>query len=103
MRVYISGPMTGYPLMNRVEFNRAEDALRIAGYDPINPSSNGLPDDALYDQHMRADLRMLLEADAVAVLPGWELSRGSQIETRLASDLGMPIRPVGDYLEDDAA
>lgn len=103
MRVYISGPMTGCPHLNRDAFNAAEDALRLVGYDPINPSSNGLPDDASYDEHMRADLRMLLDADAVAVLPGWELSRGSQIETRLASDLGMPIRPIGDYLEDDAA
>lgn len=103
MRVYISGPMTGRPHLNRDVFNAAEDLLRLNGYDPINPSSNGLSDDATYDEHMRADLRMLLEADAVAVLPGWELSRGSQIETRLASDLGMPVRPVGDYLEDDAA
>lgn len=96
-RVYISGPMSGYPLMNRIEFGRAEDALRMAGYDPINPSSNGLPDDASYDEHMRADLRMLLEADMVAILPGCEQSRGAGIETRLAAALGMPVHPLEWY------
>lgn len=104
-RVYISGPMTGLPMRNREAFNEAEDWLRISGYEPINPSSNGLADSAAYDEHMRANLRMLLTADAVAVLPGWERSRSAQIATRLASDLNMSVRPVGDYLEDggDAA
>lgn len=99
-RVYISGPMSGYPHGNREAFNQAEHALRVAGYDPINPSSNGLADDATYDEHLRADLRMLLEADAVALLPGYDRSRGSQIETRLASDLNIPMGPLGYYIED---
>ncbi|WP_276670252.1 DUF4406 domain-containing protein [Schaalia cardiffensis] len=101
-RVYISGPMTGYPFKNRVKFNQAEDALRLAGYDPINPSSNGLSDDASYDEHMRADLRMLLEADMVATLPGCEQSRGSGIETRLATSLGMPVHPLEWYVNPKA-
>lgn len=97
-RVYISGPMTGLPNFNRDAFNHAEDQLRARGFDPLNPSSNGLADDAPYDEHMRADLRMLLTADMVATLPGWERSRGANIETRLASDLGMPVHPLTDYI-----
>lgn len=102
-RVYISGPMTGRLCMNRDAFRWAEDQLRSAGFDPLNPAANGIPEDASYEEHMRADLCMLLQADAIAVLPGWKMSRGAQIETRLASFLGLTIRPIGDYLKDGAA
>ena len=99
IRIYISGPMTGLPDFNRKAFNTAEDALRMRGYNPLNPARNGLPENSTYEEHMRADLRMLLEADAVAVLPGWEQSKGAQLETRLAAFLGMPIRPISAYIE----
>lgn len=101
IRIYISGPMTGLPDFNREAFNTAEDALRMRGYNPINPARNGLPENSTYEEHMRADLRMLLEADAVTVLPGWEQSKGAQLETRLATFLGMPIRPISAYIQDE--
>lgn len=89
--------MTGRPHLNRDAFNAAEDLLRLHGYDPINPSSNELPDDASYSERLRARLRMLLWADAIAVLPGWEKSKDAQIEILIGSELGMPVRPIGDY------
>ena len=70
-KVYISGPMTGRPAKNIDEFNKAEDQLLKAGYEVLNPTSNGLADTALYEDHMRANLRMLSVADALAFLPDW--------------------------------
>ena len=96
-KVYISGPMTGRPDKNIDEFNKAEDLLLKAGYEVLNPTSNGLADTALYEDHMRADLRMLTMADALAFLPDWEKSRGARLEIEIAHLLNIPVRPVSDY------
>ena len=96
-KVYISGPMTGRPDKNIDEFNKAEDQLLKAGYEVLNPTSNGLADTALYEDHMRADLRMLTMADALAFLPDWEKSRGARLEIEVAHVLNIPTRPVSDY------
>lgn len=98
MRVYISGPMTGRPDNNIDEFNEAEDLLLKAGYWVLNPTSNGLSDSASYEDHMRADLRMLSVADALAFLPDWEKSRGARLEIEVAHALNIPTRPVSDYV-----
>ena len=97
MRVYISGPMLGRPDNNIDEFNKAEDLLLKAGYEVLNPTSNGLSNSALYEDHMRADLRMLSVADALAFLPDWEKSRGARLEIEVAHAINIPTRPVSDY------
>ena len=35
--IYISGPMTGLPDLNRDAFETAENFLRLWGFEPINP------------------------------------------------------------------
>ena len=97
-KVYISGPMTGRPDKNIDEFNEAEDLLLKAGYWVLNPTSNGLADTAPWEDHMRADLRMLSVADALAFLPDWEKSRGARLEIEVAHALNIPTRPVSDYV-----
>lgn len=89
--------MLGRPDNNIDEFNKAEDRLLKAGYWVLNPTSNGLADTASYEDHMRADLRMLTVADALAFLPDWERSRGARLEIEVAHLLNMPVRPVSDY------
>jgi len=37
---------------------------------------------------------MLLACHGVALLPGWETSRGARREVQMADDLQMPVRPV---------
>lgn len=96
-KIYISGPMTGRPDNNIDEFNKAEDQLLKAGYEVLNPTSNGLSNSALYEDHMRADLRMLTMADALAFLSDWERSRGARLEIEVAHALNIPVRPVSDY------
>lgn len=97
-KIYISGPMTGRPDKNIDEFNKAEDLLLKAGYWVLNPTSNGLADNALYEDNMRANLRMLSVADALAFLPDWEKSRGARLEIEVAHALNIPTRPVADYV-----
>ena len=40
---------------------------------------------------MRHDLALLLGCDAIAMLPGWERSRGAWLERLIAEALGLPV------------
>lgn len=89
--IYLAGPMTGRPDLNRPQFFAAETRLRDMGYTPINPARNGLPPSAPWHHHMRRDLSMLLACAQVALLPGWESSRGARLESAWAQELHMPV------------
>lgn len=92
MKVYISGPITGHHY-NEVEscFNTSEDKLKSLGYETVNPLNNGLPKESTWDEHMKADLKLLLDCDAIYLLDGWEHSKGAIIEFELAKSLGIKI------------
>jgi hypothetical protein len=100
MRTYIAGPMTGRPDFNRPAFYAAEDTLRALGHDPINPADVQLADDASWLDYMRQTMRLLTEADAVCVLPGWTVSRGAQIEVYWANSVGIPIKTLNQWKEE---
>lgn len=92
MRVYISGPMTGYQLFNGSAFAAAEARLIDLGHEPLNPARH--PEQATWADYLRLDLRDVLDADAIAVLPGWEASRGAALEVHVAHQLGMTVLPI---------
>ena len=107
MRVYIAGPMRGYPLYNFPAFDAAAEALREAGHDPINPAdldrargvderTDPLPPGFIREA-LREDLLAILdEAEAIALLPGWMASRGAVIEVALARAVEIPVVDVND-------
>lgn len=88
-RTYISGPMTGLPGFNHPAFHAAAAALRAAGREVFNPAENGLPAEAPWAEHMRADIRALMDCDVIHLLPGWWKSRGARLEHYVAIRLGM--------------
>jgi NTP pyrophosphatase (non-canonical NTP hydrolase) len=90
MIIYISGPMTGYPEFNFPLFNRVAENLRKLGYKIINPAEIEQPI-LTWESCMRCDIKELMNANKIAVLPGWEKSKGARIEVFLASQLGMEI------------
>jgi hypothetical protein len=96
--LYISGPMAGYPNLNRASFNEAENMLRRAGFDTLNPLNNGLAEGLPWDAYLRADLKMVCDATALALLPGWEASRGARLEVATAHALGMTSLPLSVWL-----
>lgn len=64
MKVYIAGPMTGYPDFNYPAFFAAQDALIGVGHEPINPArSEGREDCTTWLDFMRAALRDLAGSD----------------------------------------
>ncbi len=90
--IYLAGPMAGLPDHNFPLFNRVARRLRDDGYEVFNPAEN---DDGGVRRarafYMRLDIPALMRSDAVALLPGWEQSRGASLEVWLAIDLGLPL------------
>lgn len=91
-KVYISGAIAHYDMAERKEaFSDAEMRLRGMGFNPVNPFKNGLPDEAHWREHMRADIRLLLDCEFIYMLQGWELSKGAKLELDVASSCGIKV------------
>lgn len=113
MKIYVAGPMRGIPEFNFPAFNAAAARLRAEGHTVFNPAERdnerhgvdiskgnaaGCEDIAAKEHGF--DLRVALgedlaficaHADAVAVLPGWENSRGARAEVATAKALGLKV------------
>lgn len=96
-RVYLSGPMTGLPELNRENFERAAKSLRSQGFEVVNPHDirPAVGPDATVDEAwkaaLRADLAAMMTCDAVVLLPGWEKCSGANLELHVAHRVGLEI------------
>lgn len=80
--VYIAGPMTGLPDFNRPAFFAAEQILKAHGHIVLNPAV--LPDGLEYEDYMGISEAMLIRADCIYLLNGWEHSQGAMRERSTA-------------------
>lgn len=103
-RIYIAGPISAptaeQVAENKARFTTAARELEAMGHSTVNPCDNGLPESSSWEDHMRADLRMMLAPDVhgVALLDGWSNSRGASMEFRIARDLGLDVQPLSIWL-----
>jgi hypothetical protein len=88
--------MSGLPDFNYPAFHAAETRLKAAGYETLNPATNGEKDS--WEGYMRAAIAQVVQADGIAYLPGAYDSRGARIELRLADDLGMKSAPLDSWI-----
>ena len=117
-KIYIAGPMTGYPKLNRDAFNDVAEAFREAGFHVFNPvehdvslygegwveDHNGENDlelaekfDFDYGATLADELHWICTyANAIAMLPDWELSKGARAEHAAAVACGIKIFYVTD-------
>lgn len=87
-RIYISGAISGFDIEERRKaFKEVEDLLRKNGYHPINPFNNGIPEDAHWKKHMRADIKMLTECEGIYFMNGWTKSKGCKLEFDIATSM----------------
>lgn len=108
MKIYLAGPMTGLPNFNFPAFDAAAAALERHGHTVFNPaqmdrdvgfdpSSTKVSKEFLRDA-LRRDLSAICDADAIAMLPGWENSGGAKIEWSLACHLGLEVIYLSEWL-----
>ena len=119
-RVYIAGPMRGYPEFNFPAFFKAEAALNAVGFEAFNPAAadneafgtdvskdntDGSEETAaaqfgfsLRDALHRDMVYITDHADAIYMLKGWEASSGARAEWALANALGLTIYYQGEPL-----
>ena len=88
-RLYLAGPMSGLPFLNFPAFHKAASNMRTIGYEVINPAELVPDPKAKWEDAMRADIAALVTCDRIALLPGWEKSRGATLEHHIATALGM--------------
>lgn len=81
-------------------FAAAEIALGVHGYQPLNPARRGKVPGKTWLDYMRDSLRDIAECDGIALLDGWQDSRGAQVERELVLGLGLPVRPLHEWLDD---
>ncbi len=107
MNLYIIGPVTGIEDDNRPEFLRVEQKLKAAGHYADIPHCwvmPGSPWDAAMADSIHRMMTMWgnsLKLDGefgLAMLDGWNDSRGAVIEYSLAQQLNIPCKPWREWL-----
>lgn len=100
--LYLAGPMTGIPEWNAPAFEAAQVALVAGGWEVITPLElvpidhpDQIPP---WEECLRQDLQAVLLCDGVAVLLGWEQSRGASFEVQVANTVGIPVKTVEEWL-----
>lgn len=116
--LYIAGPITGVGGYESL-FTRADEVLRFTGYETRNPAKcaplrtplekakpysrfapGRRPPEPSWHDYMRQCLRTIARVDGVALLDGWEDSRGASWEHRIATEvLAIPCLTVAEWLE----
>lgn len=108
MKLYLAGPMRGYPEFNVRAFRAWAAKLRVEGHEVFSPaeSTESIYGAAIYEGSIGdegvlgidsrvvfgADLAWLCaEAEGVALMPGWEGSKGARAEHAAAIALGLEV------------
>lgn len=102
-RIFISGPITGKPNLNREAFNAEEILLLEAGHTVFNPFHivlpneetiaewGGMESERVWRYCMRVCVGQIPLCDGMRMLPDWQNSRGSVWEHRIAKMLGLEV------------
>lgn len=87
--VYLSGAITGLKTsVVAKEFSEAEARLELLGFSVVNPLSNGLSEKHSWGEHMRADIALMLDCEAIYIVNNIVTSKGAKLELSIAGALG---------------
>lgn len=112
MKIYLAGPMRGYPAFNYPAFHEAAEILREKGHEVFSPAERDIQRDNTdwgavsptgdlaeatkagfsLREALGDDIAYICrEAEGVALLPGWEKSKGANAEKATAEALGLAV------------
>ena len=114
MKMYLAGPMRGIPYFNFPAFDYAAARLRAQGHEVFSPADRDramygaiiednptgdeklCPPECTIRECLLADTHFICtEAEAIALLPGWERSSGAYAELTLAKAIGATVIILG--------
>jgi len=96
--IYLAGPMRSIPLYNFPAFDTCAAYLRGHGYSVISPAEldrdHGFDPTATTTPDVRGCMRrdvlaIIDQCDTIALMPGWENSKGCAVEVALGKFLGL--------------
>lgn len=112
MKVYVAGPMTGYPEFNFPAFNEGERLLVQRGWEVVNPAKldaltnaelaayieehghdpeGGLGEGSMLPAYLRRDFKELVYCDGLVLLDGYRYSPGANAELTVARFLDLKV------------
>jgi hypothetical protein len=116
MKLYLAGPMTGYPLFNFPAFDEAARRGRELGFVIVSPAE--IDRFIGFDEHctighfeprladyfdtnltILRDVGLILTCDGIALLPGWSRSKGATAEMCVARWAGKTLYDAGSFRE----
>jgi hypothetical protein len=99
--IYLSGPISRrsekeYPLhfykaADDIYRRAALENLEINIFNPVHYCKETVRDGAPWHEYMRRCVSLLAGCDGIALLQGWENSRGARLELNLADALKIPV------------
>lgn len=102
MKLYLAGPMTGWPNFNYDMFRVESRRLEEAGYEVESPLQEGdeeIQHSVSYEYFLRRGFQQLLDCDGLAYMEPVGLSKGATRELTLAQWIKIPAYPVSVWLE----
>lgn len=95
MKLYLSGPMRGYPKYNFPAFFEAGSILTKLGHTVVSPAQMDYDTDGEesmdttkllhpMSHYIMRDIQAIIDCDAVALIQGWEKSSGATAEAYVA-------------------
>lgn len=97
--LYVAGAFTSQSQELLDDLTKQADIIALeawrCGWSVISPHKNCLgymPDEDMdYQKWMNALVAQISRCDALLLLPGWEHSKGVQMEVRFAKEFGIPV------------
>ena len=107
LRIFLSGPMTGYENFNFDQFNFIENVLNQYGIEVVNPvhickkykKEHVLNDKTVFDKMVAEQQEAERTCNAIMLLHGWQNSKGVRLELKTAADLDFEFFLDSDILQ----